>query len=135
MLKSASLVSAFLITFAAATPGFSQDAEAGKKVFKKCKACHQIGADAKNGAGPMLNGVIGRTAGTVPDFKYGRSLVTAGENGLVWTEALLADYVADPKKFLRTYLDDPKAKAKMSTKLKKEKDRVNVAAYLATFQP
>lgn len=133
MFKSASLISTLVLTFAAATPGFSQDAEAGAKVFKKCKACHQLGDDAKNGAGPQLNNIIGRTAGTSEGFKYGKHLTEAGENGLVWTEALLADYIADPKKFLRAYLDNPKAKAKMSLKVKKEKDRVNVAAYLASL--
>lgn len=132
MLKSASLISALVLTLASATAGFSQDAEAGAKVFKKCKACHQIGEDAKNGAGPQLNDVIGRTAGTAEGFKYGNHLVEAGENGLVWTEALLADYITDPKAFLRAYLDNPKAKAKMTLKLKKEQDRLDVVAYLAT---
>ncbi|MBL4766855.1 MAG: cytochrome c family protein [Rhodobacteraceae bacterium] len=131
MFKSVSLVSTLVVSFAAATPGFSQDADAGAKVFKKCKACHQIGEGAENGAGPQLYGIIGRTAGGAEGFKYGRDMVKAGENGLVWTEDLLSDYLADPKKFLREYLDNPKAKAKMAFRLKKEKDRLNVIAYLA----
>lgn len=133
MFKLAPFISALVLTFATSTAGFSQDAEAGAKVFKKCRACHQIGDDAKNGAGPQLNEVIGRTAGTADGFKYGRSIVEAGEKGLIWTEETLADYIADPKKFLRAYLDNPKAKAKMSMRVKKEKDRKNVATYLAGF--
>ncbi len=115
------------------------DAAAGEKSFGKCKSCHMIVDDAdevfqKGGkTGPNLFGVIGRTAGSVEDFRYGDDLVAAGEAGLVWEEATLAQYVADPREFLRSYLDDPKAKSKMSFKLKKGGE--DVSAYLATFSP
>ncbi|MFT4960806.1 MAG: cytochrome c2 [Paracoccaceae bacterium] len=131
MLKSVSLISTLIVSFAAATPVFSQDAEAGAKVFKKCKSCHKIGEGAKNGAGPQLTGIVGRPAAASEGFKYGRDLVEAREKGLVWTEELLSEYIADPKEFLREYLDNPKAKAKMAFRLKKEEDRQNVIAYLA----
>ena len=39
-------------------------ADAGATVFKKCMQCHQIGPDAKNAIGPVLNGIVGRSAGT-----------------------------------------------------------------------
>jgi cytochrome c len=109
------------------------DAEKGKKVFKKCKACHQVGEGAKNKTGPLLNNVIGRTAGALEDFKYGKSLIAAGEAGLIWDEALIATYIENPKAFLQEYLDDAAAKSKMSLKVKKEADRANVAAYVGTF--
>ena len=48
----------------------AQDAAAGEKVFLKCKACHQIGEAAKNAVGPVLNGVVGRKAGTYPGYSY-----------------------------------------------------------------
>ena len=114
----------------AAGAGSAQDAEAGKAVFKKCKSCHQIGPDAKNRSGPVLNDLIGRQAGTVPGFKYRKHLVAAGEKGLIWTPEEVAAYLEDPTKYLRTYLDDEKARSGMSFKLKKEQDRVDVAAYL-----
>jgi len=120
-----------------ATPLFADshggDAEAGEAVFKKCKACHQVGEGAKNRTGPLLNDVIGRTAGTAEDYKYSKSLIEAGEAGLVWDQALMVAYLEDPKTFLREFLDDSKAKSKMTLKLKKEEDRMNVAAYVATF--
>lgn len=109
------------------------DAAKGEKTFKKCKACHQVGEGAKNRTGPILNDIMGRTAGTVEDYKYSKSMIAAGEAGLIWDEALVAAFIENPKEFLREYLDDSKAKSKMSLKLKKEKDRVNVAAYVATF--
>lgn len=111
------------------------DAAKGEKVFKKCTSCHQIGEGASNGVGPMLTGIIGRTAGTVEGFKYGKSILAAGEAGLVWSDDTIFEYLLDTKKFLRMTLDDKKAKSKMSFKLKKEKDRRAVIAYLKTFSP
>jgi cytochrome c len=133
-----------LLTTAAAllalsTAAFADgDAADGEKDFKKCKSCHAItdpdGEDIVKGGktGPNLWGVIGRQAGTEPEFegKYGDSLVAAGEAGLVWTEELLTEYSHDPKAFLQDYLEDDKAKSKMTFKLKDSED---VAAYLATF--
>ncbi len=119
----------------------SGDAEAGAKVFKKCKACHSIiDADenviVKGGRnGPNLYGVYMRKAGNLDGFKYGKSIIAAGEGGLVWNEADFVAYVEDPKKFLRTYLDDKKAKSGMAFKLKKEGDRANVWAYLVSVGP
>lgn len=90
--------SATLVVVAFALPGtgaaFAQDASAGEKVFVQCKACHQVGETAKNGVGPVLNGVIGRKAGTVPNYNYS----TANkESGFTWDEATFRDYIKDPK--------------------------------------
>ncbi len=114
------------------------DAAAGESDFKKCKACHTIvapdGTEIIKGGktGPNLYGVVGRTAGTYPDFKYGASIIAAGEAGLVWTEELLVSYMADPKAFLKDYLDDSGAKSKMTFKYG---DGANIAAFLASLTP
>lgn len=120
-----------------AVPANAEDGDAGhgEKVFRKCKACHRIGEDAKNVVGPVLNGVIGRTAGTYPDFKYSDSLVAAGEQGLVWDEEMIFAYLQDPRQFLRDYLDDGSARSKMTFNLRDEEDRHDVIAYLKTFSP
>ena len=113
-------------------------AEGEKLVAKRCKACHMI-ADGDNvilkggKVGPNLWGVMGRPAGAQEGFKYGDDLVAAGEKGLVWDEETLSGYIADPKKYLRTYLDDRKARSKMTFKLKKEDQRAAVSAYLASL--
>ncbi|MDP5217732.1 cytochrome C [Ruegeria sp. 2205SS24-7] len=118
--------SAAIAALMIATPVLAEgDAEAGKKAFNKCKACHAVVTASdevivKGGkTGPNLYGIIGQTAGTVEGYKYGPSLVAAGEGGLVWDETTFVEYTTDPKKFLQTYLDDPKAKSKMTFKLKK----------------
>ena len=132
----------------AAGPAFADghatgDAANGEGVFGKCKSCHMI-TDAegevivKGGkTGPNLWGLYNRTAGTDEEFgkKYGKSLVEAGEAGLVWDEAAFVEYVADPRKFLQTTLDDKRAKSKMSFKLRKESDAKDVWAYLVSVGP
>jgi cytochrome c len=72
----------------------AQDAAAGEKVFAPCKACHQIGPNAKNAVGPELNGVIGRHSGSVEGYNYS----PANKNsGLTWDEATFSEYIKDPK--------------------------------------
>lgn len=118
----------------------SGDAEAGEKVFNKCKACHMIqdadGNDIVKGGrtGPNLYGIYTRTAGSA-DFKYGDSLVEAGEAGLAWDEEAFIGYVADPKKYLAEYNDDKRAKSKMSFKLRKADEAADVWAYLVSVGP
>lgn len=118
------------------------DPAKGEAVFKKCQTCHVV-ADAdgnvlagKNAkTGPNLYGVVGRTAGTYDGFRYGDSIMAAGEKGLVWDEAQLVTYVQDPAAFLKTYLDDKKAKSQMSFKLNKEQEAMDVVAYIASLAP
>jgi cytochrome c len=103
----------------------AQDAAAGEKVFAKCKVCHQIGESAKNLVGPVLNGVVGRKAGTYPDYHYS----DANKNsGLTWDEATLKEYLKDPKaKVPGTKMVFPG--------LKSDDDTANVIAYLKQFGP
>ena len=129
------IITAALIALSA--PAFAEnDVEKGEKDFKRCKACHSIvdpdgEAIVKGGmTGPNLWGVVGRVAGTYPDFKYSDSYITLGEADFTWTPELLVDYITDPKAFLQDQLDDESAKTKMTFKMKKPSD---VVAYLATF--
>ena len=87
----------------------------------------------KEGGGPSLYKVFGRTAGRIEEFEYSPSYKQAGDKGLVWNEETLLDYVKDPKKFLRAYLDDPNAKSRMAVKFPEEADRQNVIAYLKSL--
>lgn len=131
---------AFAVAAALCGPALAAgDPAAGEKVFTKCKTCHSItAADGtviqKGGkVGPNLYGVVGRKAGTYPDFKYGPSMVAAGEKGLVWDETTIAEYVKDPTAFLETYLGDGAAKGKMVFKLTTGTE--DVAAYLKSVAP
>jgi len=75
-------------------PGYAQDAASGEKIFVQCKACHQIGENAKNAVGPVLNGLFGRKAGMIEGYSYS----SANKNsGITWDEATFREYIKDPK--------------------------------------
>lgn len=88
------LVFAALLAAACSGEVQAQDAAAGEKVFVVCKACHQIGEGAKNVVGPVLNGVIGRKAGTVPGYAYSAA---NKDSGITWDEPTFREYIKDPK--------------------------------------
>ncbi len=109
------------------------DAVKGEKVFKRCRACHQIGPGAKNSVGPNLTGVVGRAMGSLEGFAYGSGLMRANADGAVWDEEKIAEWLKDPKAYIQSFTGDSSAKAKMTFKVRNEEQRRNVAAYLATF--
>lgn len=118
---------------------FAQDAAKGEQIFKQCMTCHRIGPDAKNLIGPVLTGVIGRQSGTAPGFAYSALNKSAGENGLVWSDDLIMQYLPDPNAFLKKFLTD-KGKpelavgvTKMTFKLADEQQRKDVIAYINKF--
>ena len=92
------LATLFGVTFLiSAGSALAADVEAGKKVFRKCKACHTLKAGGKSAIGPNLYGVVGREAAAVDGFKYSKAMK---ESGLVWDEANLTGYLTKPKEFL-----------------------------------
>jgi len=92
MLRTVFLAAILLI--AGAAPVLAQDGAAGENDFLVCRACHQIGPGAVNAVGPVLNGVVGRKAGTYPGFEY--SDANKG-SGIVWTPEELDKYLTSPQ--------------------------------------
>jgi len=73
----------------------------GEKVFKKCKACHRIGLNAKNGTGPHLNNIFGRVAGQLEDYKkYSKNIKKMGQEGLIWNTETLTSFIENPKEYI-----------------------------------
>ena len=98
----------------------------GEEVFKKCRACHEVGPDAKTKLGPVLNGVIGRKAGTMEGFTYSPANKKAGDDGWVWTEEKILKYLENPREAM------PGNRMAFAG-LADEQDRLDVLAYLKTF--
>ncbi len=120
-LKLAIAVAA-LAAFATGAFADEPDLKKGKKVYKKCKACHVIDKE-KNKVGPHLVGLIGRKAASVEGYKYSKAMIAKGEEGLVWTEEVLLEYLVKPKEYVKG--------TKMAFGgIKKEKQRINLVAYL-----
>ena len=96
MFRAVSLAALFLLF--TGTPASTQDAAAGEKVFAVCRVCHQIGPTARNGVGPVLNGIVGRKAGIYAGFNYS---VANKSSNLTWDEATLEAYLPNPQQYLK----------------------------------
>ena len=127
MKQIAAALTALALTGMAGSALAEGDAAAGEKIFKKCKACHQVGDGAKNRIGPVLNGIVGNEIASVDGFKYSKAFKAKKDEGLVWTEEELDAFLTKPKKYIKG--------TKMSfAGLKKEEQRADVIAYLLTFE-
>jgi cytochrome c2 len=105
-------------------PVRAEDAEAGSKVFKtQCSACHAAVA-GKKGIGPSLFDVVGRAAGTVPDFHYTE---TNKNSGLTWDAATLDRYLQAPRQVVP-------GTAMAYAGLKNDTQRADLIAYLTTLK-
>ena len=121
------LMTATCLMLAPAIVSAEGDPKAGEKVYRKCKACHAVGEGAENKVGPALNGIVGRQAATVEGFGYSPVLISLSEEGLVWTPEELDAFLKKPRNYAKGI--------KMTfAGLRKEDDRTNIIAYLATLE-
>ena len=98
-------------------------AEHGKKVFKKCSACHVVAKGGKNKIGPALYGVLGKKSGSVSGYKYSKALTAHGK---IWSYEEMNAYLIKPNAHIKG--------TKMAfAGLKKEKDRASVIIYMNTM--
>ncbi len=108
------------------------DASQGESDFRRCKSCHSVD-EGTNRVGPSLHNLIGRQAGTAPDYNYSESFTEAGTQGLTWTVENLVAYLEDPVAFLKGYLDSNSVRTKMRNMFRKLALRENIAAYLESI--
>jgi cytochrome c len=100
-----------------------QTSDAGADVFRRCMACHQVGPSARNGVGPVLNGSVGRHAGTHPGYSYSAAM---RNSGLVWNEQTLTRYLRAPRDVV------PGTKMAFAG-MKDDRDIADVIDYLKQF--
>lgn len=118
------------------------DVVAGEEQFnRQCVSCHVMrneagdvlaGRGAK--AGPNLYGMVGRTVASVEDFRYGDSIVKAGEAGAIWDEGHFVAYVQNPTEWLRDTLSDPRARSKMAYQVRDAGQAADIYAFIASVQ-
>ena len=92
----------------------------GKKVFKKCAACHSVTEGGKNKIGPKLYNVVGRGVGAVSDYKYSKALTSYGKE---WSFDELNGFLLKPATWI-------KGNKMGFAGLKKDEDRASVILYL-----
>jgi cytochrome c len=100
----------------AALPG---DPEHGKTLYQACAACHTVD---ENDIGPLHRGLVGRHAGSVPDYNYSPALKNSG---ITWDEAQLDRWLTNPSAMVPG--------TKMFFKLDDAQMRADVIAYLKTL--
>lgn len=99
------------------------DPAKGAKIFARCKACHTVEEGGPDRIGPNLHGVFGRTAGTKDGFNFSKAMIAKGEEGLVWTDETMFEYLHKPSAMVPgTSMSFPG--------LKKDADVNNLIAYL-----
>lgn len=98
MMKTIALAVAVVLNagFFCAPAVAAGDVDVGAKLFTRiCGGCHQVGESARGGFGPQLNGIFGRTSGSVADYQYSEAMKSAG---IIWTRETLTAYLEAPKK-------------------------------------
>ena len=96
------------------------DIEHGKKVFKKCAACHSINQGGGNKIGPKLWNVMFRPVGAISDYKYSKALSGYKKD---WSWEEMNGFLIKPSSWI-------KGNKMGFAGLKKEKDRASVILYL-----
>lgn len=124
MIRKPALFALFALLGMAAPQAMAADIAAGEKVFHKCRTCHEIGVGATNFYGPVLNGLIGRPAGSVPGYAYSDANKNSGK---VWDAASVKEYLKKPK------LDVPNTNMTFPG-LKDETEIDNVIAFISQFE-
>ena len=98
----------------------STSASEGKKIFKKCAACHSISQGGGNKIGPALWGILGREAGSSSDYKYSKAMVAYSKQ---WSFEEMDGFLTKPKDWIKG--------TKMSfAGLKNAKERAAIILYM-----
>jgi cytochrome c len=100
------------------------DAKKGETIAKACAACHDHTKGGPNKVGPNLWGVVGRPRASHEGFQYSDAM--ASKKGDPWTYENLNAFITSPKDYV------PGTKMGFGG-IKKETDRADLLAYLATL--
>ena len=107
------------------------DAEKGKKVFKKCAACHSAASGAKHKTGPNLWNIVGSKAGVQDGYKYSDWLKGSG---IEWNDDNLAAWVGNKKEKAAKFGKDAKKSKMIFAGLRKKEQVADLIAYLKTLK-
>jgi cytochrome c len=92
-MRAGVLIGAMALLAGAGAARADGDPARGEKRFEECATCHTLDRGVNN-VGPSLNGVIGRKAGEIADFRYSPAMK---KSGITWTPQTLDTFIADPQ--------------------------------------
>ncbi len=99
------------------------DAQAGQTLFEnRCEACHSLNPTRK--PGPILSGVYGRHAGSVPGYHYSAALKAAT---VTWDASTLDRWLTGPQAFIPGVA--------MFAQVDSAQQRQDIIAYLRSTSP
>jgi cytochrome c len=122
------IVASLAVTIVLCTPTLAQETvgkgtagEDGQLVFNNaCRTCHTL-KEGDNRLGPNLHKIIGRKAGSLPDYGYSSSMKNAG---LVWDKNNLDRFIANPDQVVSGHTMRPYGGVASA------EDRAKIIAYL-----
>ncbi len=100
-----------------ATGTLEGDPVRGQSLYQACMGCHSLD---DNDVGPKHRGVVGRRAGTVPDYAYSSALKASG---ITWDPVNLDRWLTNPQALVPG--------AKMYFSIANPQSRADLIAYLA----
>ena len=115
---------AYMLSSPSALPQASQGTEgvSGQQAFNNaCRTCHMV-RQGDNRLGPNLHGIVGRKAGSLPDYGFSSAMKEAG---FVWDEEKLDRFMANPDEVV------PGNSMKPYGGLSSGEDRKKIIAFLA----
>jgi cytochrome c len=121
LLTGALSAMAFMLPSPSALPQASEDASGQQAFNNACRTCHVV-KEGDNRLGPNLHGIVGRKAGSLPDYGFSSAMKEAG---FVWDEQKLDRFIANPDEVV------PGNSMKPYGGLSSSDDRKKIIAYLA----
>ncbi|MAH78299.1 MAG: hypothetical protein CMP41_00005 [Rickettsiales bacterium] len=131
MVKQFFLISAMLVLALNNSNSYADGHAKGKKVFKKCAACHNVAEGAKHKTGPNLWGIVGSKAGAQEGYKYSKWLASSN---IVWDEESLAKWVSPKKVKAKHFGKDIKKSKMIFSGLRKDDQITDLIKYLKTLK-
>ena len=124
-LISALSAMAYVLSSPSALPQASQGGVSGQQAFNNaCRTCHMV-KEGDNRLGPNLYKIVGRKAGSLPDYAFSSAMKEAD---LVWDEEKLDRFIAKPDEVV------PGNNMKPYGGLASSDDRKKIIAFLAQQQ-
>ena len=100
------------------------DANKGKRVAIRCRACHDVSDKAANKVGPPLWNVVNRQKATAPEYEYSEAFLALEGT---WDYESLNAFLANPKVYV------PGTKMDKFPGIPNIEDRANAIAFLRTL--